>query len=214
MKKKTTLILSLSLLIAAFVALATFFLTNGSFDKRELSPVTSSAGDKSKSANEEPLAKNAASIETSDWKEYCNKEYGFCLKYPGEFIRQDNNHDDPKILSFFKENSQSSKETDTSFKYALSLEEPADIDETREYYGKRKDYLGETEGVNAAGVGFIRFDYFPDSLGNRSDYPSSIYYFRLRDNAYLKLSLFGFSYPSATTVSQMRKMADTLRLKN
>ena len=25
------------------------------------------------------------SIDTSDWKEYCNKEYGFCLKYPGEW---------------------------------------------------------------------------------------------------------------------------------
>ncbi len=33
-------------------------------------------------ASQDDAAVGAAGIDTSDWKEYCNEEYGFCVKYP------------------------------------------------------------------------------------------------------------------------------------
>jgi len=35
-----------------------------------------------KAEQENQIAENQEKIDTSDWKEYCNQEYGFCVKYP------------------------------------------------------------------------------------------------------------------------------------
>ncbi len=158
------------------------------------------------------------SIDTSNWQEYCNQEYGFCVKYPDGFIVPDAGDSQIKpVIVVFRDKDVSPEKNGSFFDYAMTGEDRNTIERTREYYTeeyRRPDYIGEEIGVNSHGIEFVRFDYFANSLGNRSEYPASIYYFKLHEGEYIGLRLVGFSLPRKITTLQMRGIAESFKVKD